>query len=366
MTLRSTTFIRACLAFAGVSALLGALGACGGGNTRIPDPEANCGTQLIQAPLPPRYEIPTTDLRQVVQIRSYHNRQLIAVGTGVVVGRTTVLTAAHNLLDDEDINRVAVAYRHPTGAVDEAAALHFELNESFRTAYAAGSDLWPGDIALIETDVDFEARGITPATIATDYIPPRDCADCPNASDLELYGYGPEGVDDLEGPLTGTNANPLNSDANIQTTGILTFQPFMRAGDSGGPVLRPRDGHLELVGIIAGEDFQANDRFEADNTGNRHVGVAINIPSDVLNELRDRANAWRNQNTTFAGPAYPAPAAILPNGTANAVATVYPTPGTSVPVRGSEATGVNGYYVIDFPFRNVIATPLPGPANGCR
>jgi hypothetical protein len=63
------------------------------------------------------------------------------------------------------------------------------LNRDFETRYRGRPDdtHFDGDIALVEVAVDFTTLGITPIPVATNYIPARDCNNCPLDAGLQLY-----------------------------------------------------------------------------------------------------------------------------------------------------------------------------------
>jgi V8-like Glu-specific endopeptidase len=337
--------------------------ACGGSDNRIPDAEANCGIALNTQPAPRRSTIPSRAARQVVQIRYYLGDELTDMtGTGVVVGRSMVLTVAHNLESDPGAyDRIAIAVRDANGVLHETPYGHGHLNSNYdRFNYA-------GDLAMIGVPIDFEALGITPATVATDYLPPRDCNDCPNSPNLEFYGYGNHNLED--GPLTGFTANPLNPVADIQATGVMTFQRTTRPGDSGGPYFRLHNRELQVVALHVGRDFYANARFEVRGSerGNHEVAVATTIQASVLRQLRRDAEEYANQNTGFFAPYFPPADPTLPNGAHNETADAYPSDGEagpSVPVQGHGNT--NGYFVHNYPLREVVEVPLPNRPGSCR
>lgn len=346
---------------------LATFAACGGKDNRVPDPEANCGAQQNQAPLPPRTSIDARDLRPVVEIRFYNTRrptnQLVDMqGTGVIVGRTSVLTVAHNLeRADSQYNEVRVAVRGRDGRMHETDVIHVTVNPNFN------GFTYAGDLALLQVDTDLEALGITPATVATDYLPPRDCQNCPLASDLQFYGYGT-----AAGPsdqLRGLNSNPLNSVRNIQDSGVMTFQAFTEPGDSGGPHFRPNQNGLQVVGLHVGRVDRANDRFEIDgDRGNVDVAVATTIRQSDWDALNAGAEDYRHQNQGFFTPQYPDPDDTWPNGESNEDVhggdlPQLPTHGQDDPLNPANST--NGYFVGDYPATNVIHLIQPGPANGC-
>jgi hypothetical protein len=135
-----------------------------------------------------------------------------------------------------------------------------------------------------------------------------------------------------------------------------------------------RRGDWELVGIILGEDQEANENFEIDPDGNAALGDYIvgvtGVPTQTqMHELETLADGWRDQNRHLINSSvYPAPAPVLPNGQPNATVTVPPDgdAGPSVPIAGSGITGVDGYFVGDFPFPPPAAAPRPnGPGGGC-
>jgi len=125
---------------------------------------------------------------------------------------------------------------------------------------------------LVEVPIDFRPLGIVPNDVATNYVPARDCNDCPDEV-TQLMGWGSEhglpGGNPDNSEVRGGAATPLNSDANIQQAGIMTFNQVSEAGDSGGPVYRYNAARrrFEVVGLILGVEEQANAEFEVDPDG---------------------------------------------------------------------------------------------------
>jgi hypothetical protein len=183
---------------------------------------------------------------------------------------------------------------------------------------------------------------------------------------LVFYGFGTQNIQD--GPLTSFSTTPLNPVTDVQATGVLTFQRTTRPGDSGGGYFRlnPTTREYELVALHVGRDFYANDRYEVRGVtrGNHEVAVATTITEGVFNQLTQGADGWRNANTGFFAPVYPTADEHYPNGAENQTHNHYPTngeAGPSVPTHGHD--DINGYFVIDFPVRNVHDDDLPGPGT---
>lgn len=300
-----------------------------------------------------------TELRQIVQLRYYRNGVITGVQTGTIIGRNTVLTAAHGFIDAE-YDSVQVAFRNAHGAWVETPELATFIEPAVHDAFVDDPDEapWAGDLALTQVPIDFTLHGITPVPVRRDFMPNRDCNDCPTQT-LYMAGYGltqGQTLFDVHRPSTwplhGVAAMPLNTDTNIRDAQVMTFLWYTEDGDSGGPVLAYIDGQLQLVGVLGGDTDgndgnEANDRYEVDTGegGFNTVTVASTIPTARLNALVALQQRWQSANQHL-GQGYPDTQTNYPNGThhPDPPDNQPPEAGSWIPVQGSSS--VSGYYTL--------------------
>ena len=342
-----------------------------------------------------------------VQIRIYNDATLMGTATGTVVGRETILTAAHTFYA-RNYNRVVVAIHLPdaNGGNDmfEVAAIDPIIHPTFRTAaealQAAGRDAatdapWANDLAFVETTIDLTATlGIQPMHVAQGFQGTQtECDTGCRLDTMQLMGFGlrhdeppyqaPATRDRLRNVLLrGVALTPANTLADTRSTALLNFDDVADAGDSGGPIIRFNDqvtpGRDELVGIILGSG-PAEDTGHVDPQG----GVALNaiyratvgttITQTAWNELQGAANRWRAAATTL--DVYPQPTATYPNGTVNPLAVDFPhnypanngSAGPSVPMRsGGDGTTITGFAAgSQWPTPSPTVAPAAPPVVAC-
>jgi hypothetical protein len=339
--------------------------------------------QAITDPRSPRATVatyPTTVNRNVVLVNFYNAGRLVAYETGVVVGAHAVLTAAHQWIPTGSTtpayDEVRIAVRTPLGTYVETPVLQTFVDPAFVTDWQQhgedGADL-RGDLLLAMVPIDFTYRtlNITPLHIDTNYIPPRDCNECPDQI-LSFTGFGLT-ADELQNsylnnprnfPMRGVTAEPLNSTQNIEQNGMMTFPPVAQPGDSGSPVTRFANGRDEVVGLVLGQT-DANSNYEIDPRGNNAVTMVNTIDADRLQVLQDQAAAWRGRQIWNT---YPQNESNYPNGAPNRTQNPVPTTlaGAPAATAGSMYTGLDGYYVGYWILVSLIAIQQPGPARGCR
>jgi len=164
--------------------------------------------------------------------------------------------------------------------------------------------------------------------------------------------------------MHGIQAIPLNSDANIESTGLMTFPPYTEHGDSGAPVFRFANNRFEVVGLVGGLD-EANDQFEIEQGANAHtVTYATTFDYDRLQLLDNAASDWASRQRSANSGSVPQPDTPYPNGAANDTQATGGAAGPATPVTGNLYTGQNGYFTHFYPMRDPVRIAQPGPAGG--
>jgi hypothetical protein len=322
---------------------------------------------------------------QFVQIRLYQDDRIMATGTGIIVGRNSILTAAHTFYS-RNYNRPMLLFNRTPGQTDlvEVPITDHFIHPTYRRLAEANQEEhgdnatvdglpWRNDFAMVQVAIDFQALGIEPVFVAVDYVPNRDCHECPRDANT-LIGWGGYGTGISEHNLHEVSTHALSSNAYIQRTGMLAYNPYFQQGDSGGAVLRYNaELHREeLVGIILGRDPEASAYYQIDPDGGAlgttTVGVATTINQQMLNRVINQAGIFRDRNTGLLGPQFPVPNRELPNGNPNPSYTSYPETGPggpSIPTQSDLGTGVSGYFVGSWPMPEPTIVPQPPAADGC-
>jgi len=377
--------------------LVATLADCGSGNTKVPAARIDCGKAAYRqwqlnggvAPSIGYLDLEATQLehvgtsreaitnppenggvitpprisdigRAVVRIVRLRNGAVVGSSTGTIIGRHTVLTAAHTLRSDTPYDSVQVlVVDGDTGAWVDGRPIRYFVDPDYDPVIENTATHVPNDLALIEVAIDFvETQEITPIQVGSEYLPQRDSCDCPDEV-LSIWGYG-RGNRGGDPYIRGATVTPLDSDADIQESSIMTFVPIADPGDSGGPVLRFDESRQQYVQVAV----NSGDVLTGD--GQTRLATAV-LNEDRLAPLLTMAESWRLQNQrVFGAPQYPPPDANLPNGTVNQASIVYPVTGAAgraTPIAGNPAAGQNGYFV--FPLVPEPARqPFPGPGGG--
>lgn len=399
--------------------LLAGLCHCGGGGGKAPPAKVNCShlipihyekqsadgvsvsREAIRGQFGTEFEIPFGTLREIVQIRFYSGRNIVGYGTGVVVGRHNILTAAHIFLPpqprdadsesgsedtagndgapQEQYDRVTVAIpRIGGGSFIEIEPTFFAINTEFRRRWNAPTDHEQfandggrrGDIAGVTVAQDLTATPyyLTPFVIGQDYVPDMDCNECPTDV-LTVAGWGDEDIDpaDVVYQLAprGITASVQNGVRNIQDTNVLAFAPFGEHGDSGGPIYRrrPNGGGNEVVGILSG-GIGLNLEGEPSGTGVIGGGAATTITQGMLDDLEEQYTRYRLDGANRGGHVYPTAAPTLPSGLPNPTYTSYPEPGPAGTPSPIEAPNPRNSFFYEFPWPHAFIEPGPeGPGH---
>jgi hypothetical protein len=297
--------------------------------------------------------------RLMVRVVRLRNGVPVGNSSGVIVGRHTVLTAAHALRDTRtpyDEIQVLIVDDDTGNWVDARPVAYF-VHPDYDPDIENTETHVPNDLAMIEVAIDFqEEQDITPMRIGTGFVPTPDSADCP-IDVLSMWGYG-RGNRGGDPYIRGTQVTPLDSVHEIIESSIMTFLPVADPGDSGGAVIRLDTRHnvYVLVSLISGLVALAD--------GQTRAATAVLTP-ERLEPLFRLANQWRNANQSIFAGTYPEPSANLPNGTANPAANHYPVDGeggdASPTVGGNGHNGYFVYPVVDDPYPQ----PFPPGAGQC-
>jgi hypothetical protein len=356
--------------------------------------------QAIRSELSTEFELPFGSLREIVQIRFHAEGEIVGYGTGVVVARHNILTAAHLFLRpqprdaDGDVgspdtagrdgapqqgyDRVTVAIPRPGGgSFLEIEPTFYAINSEFRDRWYAPTDHEQfandggrrGDLAgiTVAQDLTDAPFGLTPFRIGQDYIPNTDCNDCP-IDLVTVAGWGDEDLDpeDVVYQLAprGITATIQNRGQNIRDANVLAFAAFGEHGDSGGPVYRRRadNGGYEVVGILSG-GVGLNLEGEPSGTGVVGGGAATTITQAMLDDLERQYTRYRLDGGNRGGHHLPTAAPTLPSGLPNPTYTSYPEPGpTGTPTPIDTPDPRDGFFY-DFPWPAPFIEPAPGPGH---
>lgn len=317
--------------------------------------------EIINDPGGRDFNVNAQNLREIVQIILYQAadpdnpqpNEWVDYATGTVVGPHTILTAAHTFFDDQPYNAVRVAIRRPNGTWAETPTTRIVTHPNYNDMNGMHNRF---DLAYLQVAPDLtREQGLRPLRMVDGYLPRADTATrCCALDGLDMLGYAPVagGVitqHPTTQPLRGVTTTPLNSVRSVRSTGMLSFLPFTRPGDSGGPVLRNTNGNWEVVGVLLG-DQPADNLFSPVNGGGPNlVDVAATLTADVRAPLEQALSTWRSANLhTYI--TYPEPDATYPNGSPNSTSGDYPENGalgeSSEVKSGSHG---NGYFIV-FPY----------------
>jgi len=291
------------------------------------------------------FDVSEGTLRAIVQIRFWRDNVVTGISTGTIVGRHTILAAAHSFLIEGDppYNRVTIGIAPPGGGeLLEITPIFFAMNTNFEHRFDSEVELIngydirrDGDAALIVTREDLQQRPylVDPFHIEPDYLTPQDnpsedCDHCP-LDVLIGAGWGRRGAsaDEVLTDRTPTQVTvTVGSNApNVAQTSVMTFRPYSNEGDSGGPVFYHTfsNDRYNLVGVLSGT-INVNDIGEPTPGGARRYDAATTITQAMLNDFDTQVQAWRNASPVAQGASYPTPSPSLPDAQPNPSFTSYP------------------------------------------